>query len=108
MCTYKIDCNTYNILQLHLIQMKTFNSHYELKCAVSNYFRNNNNCGEDIANWDTSKITDMSKIFIYCSQISNQPISLMIRDLNIYLNYLTTNTMIIVYNNLVFHLHKAY
>jgi surface protein len=56
--------------------MKKFNSRYELQCAVSNYFRNNNNCGEDITNWDTSKITDMSKLFIYCRKISIQPITL--------------------------------
>jgi hypothetical protein len=55
-------------------RMIKFTSKLQLRKAVQNYF----NCQDtsDISNWDTSEITDMSRLFEYIKQISVEPITL--------------------------------
>lgn len=55
--------------------MRVFISKDELRRAVIDYF-NGDSFIEDIGTWDTSQITDMSKIFLDIRQISVNPITL--------------------------------
>ncbi len=56
--------------------MKTFTSKSELKQAIEDYFFNKAKGDSDISNWDTSQITDMSKLFEYIKQKTVEPIIL--------------------------------
>jgi hypothetical protein len=54
--------------------MKVFTSNYELRKAIINYFNGSND--SDISNWNTSQITNMSRLFENIQQKTVEPITL--------------------------------
>ncbi len=56
--------------------MIKFTSKEQLKTAVINYFNEQAKGDSDISNWDTSEITDMSRLFEYIEQKTVEPITL--------------------------------